>query len=147
MKLRFFYLDAGTVHKANQAQVVNAWLRKKPWDDSAGTRALHLATIVCDDDFRPLSIHLLGLVVENGWITEEFREAACRAVQNRMTQGHFAEQREAWEGTLDQLAVALDIPYDELGRVPLRACGPLPMSLLAGVSVEHFVWQYQSAFC
>ena len=53
MKLRFFFVDPNNhVQQASQGRVLAAWKRRKPWDESTGTRDLRLITVVIDHLLR-----------------------------------------------------------------------------------------------
>jgi hypothetical protein len=67
MKLRFFFVDPNNhVQQASQGRMLAAWKRRKPWDESTGTRDLRLITVVIDHNQHPVHVYMLKLGLEAG---------------------------------------------------------------------------------
>jgi hypothetical protein len=156
MKLRFFFVDPNNhVQQASQGRVLAAWKRRKPWDESTGTRDLRLITVVVDHNQHPVHVYMLKLGLEDSWITNVSRQESVKfIISNERWGGGTRRQRRAWIETLKefiqgmpadmgtQVAAALDVPVWQLLKAPLAVGGPLPVSLQMGISVKELLLYY-----
>ncbi len=158
MKVRFFYVESDRVLRAAQSRMLAAWERRKPWDDSQGTRDLKVVTVVCDNALHPAHVYLLTLKLQDGWITDESRQdAVAFIVDDARWGGGSKKHRAAWIATLKthvqglpsdmgtQVAAALDVPLCELMKAPLGVGGPLPVSLQMGTDVPRLLQYFDPA--
>lgn len=151
MQLHYFIVDQREqLHKVPRDDVERLW-RNEISAERLTIRLgdeLRLVSVLCDEDLLPKISFFSRLRLRRGKITDESRieayEAMSTADRRRYDRPSAQRQFAGWPSDWQtQLAVALDVPVQQLRRIGLG--GPLLMSDLWGISVEQILEYFEAA--
>ena len=148
MQRRYFVADQNDQLVRVETEAVEALWEGRGSVEMLGCEpgeVLRLISAIIDEDLNPVLIFFIRVDLDGGEITPESRLEAYEAVTARgpkyttpAAQKQFVGWPVDWPR---QMAVALDVPVQQLNRIALG--GPLLMSDLWGVPVEKVVEYFE----
>src|SRR5690349_544641 len=73
MKIRYFRVDDGGVHRVSQRHIEEAFLERRQWSPPGDYSSLRIVSLICDRRLLPVEGYFLRAEVEQGHISDESR--------------------------------------------------------------------------